>query len=214
MKITVLGRKVTGIIMAAMIAVSAVAVSASAQSEYITAENAVAREIDAQEWELVDPTSMTDANATAGGQMKLMVSFTEALAEGYEIQINFTTASGMKKTFTASTQKPPMQTNYSCIPIRDIFDKLGLGGETLTSVTFTGKSADKITNIQFVTGPAGASAAAAGSGVQPSSGTTVPAASTGEENPATGVDDLVLPVALTCVFGTAAVAVATARKRK
>ena len=206
MKITVLGRKVTGIIMAAMIAVSAVAVSASAQSEYITAENAVAREIDAQEWELVDPTSMTDANATAGGQMKLMVSFTEALAEGYEIQINFTTASGMKKTFTASTQKPPMQTNYSCIPIRDIFDKLGLGGETLTSVTFTGKSAGKITNIQFVTGPASAAAAAAG--------TTASAAGSADKNPSTGVADLVLPVALTCIFGTTAVAVATARKKK
>lgn len=238
MKFTVLGKKVTGIIMAAMIAVSAAAVSISADT---TAEPeapaAIAREVSEQKWELTDPTSITDANATAGGNMRLMVTFTEAFEEGYEIQINFTTASGVTKTYTASTQVPPMKTNYSCIPIRDMFDKLHLGGQELTSVTFTGKSAGEITSISYINGkvmslPAAPAKTASAAETKAPAAETItkhasdktsasaaaPAADTtlqhADKNPSTGVEDLTVPLALTCFCGVAVILSMNTRKRR
>lgn len=211
MNIKVLGRKAAGILMAAMIAVSAAAVTASAEElggagDAVTEPNTIAREVDAQAWELIDPDSITDANATAGGGMKLVVTFTEAFAEGYEIQINFTTESGVKKTFTASTQKPPMLTNFSCIPIRDIYDKLGLGGEKLASVTFTGKSAGQITRIEYASGSYYAPA---------SSGAAVTSSAPGaDKNPSTGVADIAVPAVIALGCGAAAVLTSKSRRNK
>ena len=213
MKITVLGKKIAGIIMAAIMTMSIAAISASAEGgsgDIVTEPNTIARQADAEKWELIDPASITDANATAGGNIKLVVTFTEAFAEGYEIQINFTTASGITKTFTASTQKPPMKTNFSCIPIRDIYEKLGLGGETLSSVTFTGRSAGQITRIEYAAGSYSPTPAAAN--------TSAPAASNAsadpDKNPATGVADLTLPLILVGVCGAAVIITAKSRKTK
>ncbi len=214
MKINFLGKKVAGIIMAAMIAVSTAAVTASAvggAGDSVTETNSIAREVDAQKWELIDPSSITDANATAGGNMKLVVTFTEAFAEGYEIQINFTTESGITKTFTASTQKPPMKTNFSSIPIRDIYEKLHLGGEKLASVTFTGRSAGSITRIEYANGTYYAPASTSNATATPANTNT---ASASDKNPATGAADLTLPLILVGFCGTAVIITAKSRKTK
>lgn len=205
MKKTSFGKKIAGIIAAAIMTMSVMAVSASAESENLgrgdtVAEiNTIARVVDAQEWELINPNSITDANATAGGGMKLMITFTEALSEGYEVEINFTTESGITKKFTAQSQVIPMQTNYSCISIRDIFDKLGLGGQKLTSVTFTGRSAGSIMKIEYMTGrvtdPVTVTASDSASA----------SASEKDVNPATGVEDLTFPLVIAGFCGVVAI---------
>ncbi len=197
MRNTGIGKKMAGIIAAAVMMMSITAVSVSAESaelgrgDAVTEPNTIAREVDAQEWELIDPNSISDANATAGGGMKLMITFTEPIPEGFEVDINFTTESGITKTFTAQSQVIPMKTNYTCIPIRDIYDKLGLGGQQLTSVTFTGRSAASIMKIEYMTG------------IVTTAGTPI-SDSGNDANPATGAADLTFPLVIAGVCGAAA----------
>ncbi len=182
-------RKIAGILMAALLALGTLAVPAFAQGDSVTEPNSVAKEVDAEKWELIDPASIADANGTAGGNVKLMVLFTEALADGYELEINFTTAGGVTKTYTASSSVKPMKYNFTCLPIRDMFDKLKLGGETLTSVTITGRSAGSIMKVDYVTG------------LVTTSGTPV---SGDDANPHTGAGDFTAAAVLAAVSGAAA----------
>lgn len=190
-------RKIAGIILAVSLALGVLAVPAAAQGDTVTETNTVAREVDAEKWELIDPASIADANATAGGSVKLMVLFTEALADGYELEINFTTAAGVTKTYTASSTVKPMKYNFTCLPIRDMFDKLGIGGETLTSVTITGKSAGSIMKVDYVTG------------LVTTAGTPV---SGDDTNPHTGAGDFTAAAVLAAVSGAAALAAYKKRK--
>ena len=182
-------RKIAGILMAALLALGTLAVPAFAQGDPVTEPNSVAKEVDAEKWELIDPASIVDANSTAGGNVKLMVLFTEALADGYELEINFTTAGGVTKTYTASSSVKPMKYNFTCLPIREMFDKLKLGGETLTSVTITGRAAGSIIKVDYVTG------------LVTTSGTPV---SGDDAKPHTGAGDFTAAAVLAAVSGAAA----------
>ena len=94
-----------------------------------------------------------------------------------------------------------METNYTCIPIRDIYDKLALGGQQLKSVTFTGKSAGSIMRIEYMTG------------IVITTGT--PISDSGyDANPATGVEDLTLPVLIAGFCGAAAFISMKSRRSK
>lgn len=216
MKYTNKCKKILGVIAAAIMSMSILAMSVSAEEggrgDSVSEPNSIAREVDGDKWELLDPASIADANATAGGNVKLMVSFTEVMQEGFELQINFTTAGGVTKTYTAASQVLPMKNSYTCLPIRDMFDKLGLGGETLTSVTITGKSAIKIMRVEYVTGLVTAPATI--SDTTPAATPDIPASGSAEAdvNPATGVDDL-LPCTAVALFSMTAALVAVKFRR-
>ncbi len=195
-KINVL-KKIAATLAAATMMITAICVSASAENKAY----------------VISGDEFRTAYSATGADTKDYVTFKQL--GSYELQFNFELNSGIIKTYTALSPKMKGITAY--IPMQDMLDKLKITAADVKCITITGPSYDNVEKMSFTlngTSNASASSAAAPAGNSTTSSPVISKeAGSGDQNPSTGVDDIVLPLTIAGAFGLVSTAAFITRKR-